>query len=278
MTRSDFFRLVEEYWALPFETVTETTTRRFRRPMNHAVKNRDRFWMAIRSAQARLPGGGGTVLDLGVYPGTFLRLLHQLYGDRKWRLIGAGLMVSDEFRRAMAQACSAEILTVNLDPRNTDLRPKGHSTRTPLDADSVHFTFALEIIEHLVSPTHLFAEAFRVSAPGGHLLVTTPNVARVGNVFKLLVGRSNFDRLTPVDYQDSEDEWRPHFREYTVAEVSSFFERAGFEVVERRQVVAEDSRYNRRSGGQRLIDLAKLPFYAVPHLRGDLVVVGRKPR
>jgi SAM-dependent methyltransferase len=278
VTRREFFRLVEEHRPLPFERADETVPRRFHRPMNHALKNRERFWAAIRSAQARLPGGGATVLDLGAYPGTFLRLLHRIYGDRARRLTGAGLMVSSDFQRAMHEACGAEIVTVNLDPHNADLRDKGYPTRIPLDEGRVDFVFALEIVEHLVSPAHLFAEAFRVCAPGGHLLVTTPNVTRIGNVFKLLVGRSNFDRLMPVGYENPEDEWRPHFREYTIAEVGDFFERAGFEVVERRHVVAEDSRYNVRSAAQRLVDATKVPFYAVPHLRGDLVVVGRKPR
>lgn len=73
---------------------------------------------------------------------------------------------------------------------------------------------------------------------GGHLLVTTPNVARIGNVFKLLIGRSTFDRLMPVDYEHPEDEWRPHFREYTLAEVSDLFRRAGFQVVGRKPIDA----------------------------------------
>ena len=278
MTRREFFRLVEDHRPLRFELAEETATRRFRRPMNHALKNRERFWAALRSAQERLPDGGVTVLDLGAYPGTFLRLLQRVYGHRACRLTGAGLMVSNQFQRAMREACGAEILTVNLDPQNVDLRGKGYPTRIPLDDGRVDFIFALEIIEHLVSPAHLFVEAFRVCAPGGHLLVTTPNVSRIGNVFKLLVGRSNFDRLMPVGYENPADEWRPHFREYTINEVGAFFEGAGFEVVERRHVVAEDSGYNVQSATQRLVRVAKVPFYAVPHLRGDLVVVGRKPR
>lgn len=186
-------------------------------------------------------------------------------------------MISDDFRRAMAEACGAEILTVNLDPRNDQLRGKGYPTQIPLEDGSVKFVFALEVVEHLVSPSHLFAEAFRICAPGGYLLVTTPNVTRIGNVFKLLTGCSNFDRLTPPDYENPEDEWRPHFREYTRAEISDFFRRAGFQVVERHWTIAEDTHYNVKSMTQRLIDLAKLPFYVVPHFRGDLLVVGRKP-
>jgi len=86
------------------------------------------------------------------------------------------------------------------------LRDKDYPTRIPLNNDSVEFVFALEVVEHLVSPSHLFAEAFRICAPGGYLLVTTPNVTRIGNVFKLLIGHSNFDRLTPLDYENPQDE------------------------------------------------------------------------
>ncbi len=41
--------------------------------------------------------------------------------------------------------------------------------------------------------------------------------------------------------------------------------------------MGEDTHYNEKSMTQRLIDLAKLPFYAVPHLRATLLVLGRKP-
>lgn len=118
-------------------------------------------------------------------------------------------MTSDDFRRAMAEACGAEILTINLDPRNDQLRGKGYPTRIPLEDGGVEFVFALEVVAHLVSLFHLFAEAFRICAPGGYLLVTTPSVTRIGTVFKLLIGRSNFDRLGPLDYENPGDEWPP---------------------------------------------------------------------
>lgn len=275
--RGQFDRLIREYDPLAFEVIPSTDWRRFRVPMHHGLKNRDRLWLALRVASRYFPPGSFAVADLGTYPGTFLRILRHFLPPERCRLIGAGLLTSDDFRRAMGEACGAEILTVNLDPRNDQLRGKGYPTRIPLEDGGVEFVFALEVVEHLVSPSHLFAEAFRICAPGGYLLVTTPNVTRIGNVLKLLIGRSNFDRLTPLDYENSEDEWRPHFREYTMTEVSDFFRRADFQVVERHWTIAEDTHYNVKSMTQRLIDLAKLPFYVVPHLRGDLLVVGRKP-
>ncbi len=277
LSRRRFDGLVREHRPLPFEAFAPTD-RRFHLPMHHVLKNRDRFWATLRTASRYLAPGPVRVADLGTYPGSLLRLLRRLLGAEPCRLYGVGLMVSDEFRRAMAEDCGAEILTVNLDPRNVELRGKGYPNRVPLADGSIDFVFALEVIEHLVSPSHLVGEAFRLLAPGGHLLVTTPNVTRIGNVFKLLVGRSNFDRLSPLDYENPEDEWRPHVREYSLAEMCGLLERAGFQVVEARHFLGEDTHESVKSVAQRLIDVAKIPFYVVPHFRGSLLVVGEKPR
>jgi SAM-dependent methyltransferase len=275
--RASFIQAVHKYMPLPFEVVQGTQTRRFRTPMNHVLKNRDRFYIALSVAFPYFPPRAFTLIDIGAYPGSLLRLLRHFLPPERCRLIGTGLMISDDFRNAMLEACGAKILTANLDPRNDQLRGKGYPTQIPLDDGSVDFAFALEIVEHMVSPVHIFSEAFRALKPGGHLLITTPNVTRIGNVFKLMVGRSNFDRLIPIDYWNEDDEWRPHFREYTLPEIADLFRRAGFEVVEQRQYIGEDTHENVKSVQQRLIDLAKIPFYVVPHFRGSLLAVGRKP-
>ena len=274
--RARYLRAVRSYIPLRFEMIESSLARRFRAPTHHVLKNRDRLYTALRSAFRYFPTEPFTIADIGVYPGSLLRLLRAFLSE-ECQFIGIGLMISDDFRRAMAESCGAEILTANLDPRNEQLKGKGYPARIPLDDRSVDFAFALEIIEHMVSPVHVLEEAFRILKPGGHLLITTPNVTRIGNVFKLLVGRSNFDRLTPIDYWNEDDEWRPHFREYTLPEIAGLFRRAGFEVVEQRQYIGEDTHENVKSTLQRLIDLAKIPFYIVPHFRGSLLAVGRKP-
>lgn len=276
-SRTAFNSLVGSYVPLSFEVVEATATRRFRVPTNNAFKNRDRFYKTLSVAFRHLPSVPFTVADFGAYPGSLLRLLRRFLPADACQMIGAGLMVTEEFRRAMCEECDAKILTVNLDPRNEQLAGKGYPTRVPLDDESVDFVFATEIVEHMVSPLHLFQEAFRVLRPGGHLLITTPNVTRIGNVFKLLIGRSNFDRLIPVDYWNEDDEWRPHFREYTMAEVAGFFKKAGFEVLEQHHFVGEDTHEAVKTIAQRLVDAAKLPFYAFPHFRPNLLAVGRKP-
>lgn len=271
-----FNEVVREYEPLPFEAFSPAD-QRFRVRMHHVLKNRDRLCLALRAAGRYLPSGPATVVDLGTYPGSLLRLLHRLLFPRACRLIGVGLMISDQFRRAMAEDCGADILTVNLDPKNDVLRGKGYPSRIPLNDGTADVVFALEVIEHLVSPSHLLAEAYRILAPGGCLLVTTPNVTRIGNVFKLLVGRSNFDRLIPPDYEHPEDEWRPHFREYALPELCGLLRRTGFLVVEARHFIGEDTHWNAKTLRERLIDLAKSPFCVVPHFRGSLLAVGRKP-
>lgn len=275
ISRSQFKKLVRDYQPLSFESFPPNDAR-FRVRMHHVLKNYNRLSVALRTAAYYFPPGALTMADLGTYPGSLLRLLRCLLPPEKCRLIGVGLMITDEFCQAMAEDCAAEILTVNLDPSNDQLRGKGYPTRIPLEDGSVDFAFVLEVIEHLVSPSHLLEEASRILAPGGCLLVTTPNVTRIGSVFKLLVGRSNFDRLIPLDYVRPEDEWRPHFREYTLGELCECFRLAGFHVVEARHFLTKDTRYNVKTLSQRLIDLAKIPFHLIPHLRGNLLVVGKK--
>ena len=124
--------------------------------------------------------------------------------------------------------CETEILTVNLDPVGRQFRSKGYPEKVPLPDHSVQLVFALEIIEHLTSPFHLLAEAHRILASGGHIVLTTPNVTRIGNIFKLLIGRTPNDRLAPPGYDNPDDEWRPHAREYAMHELADMLRQTGF--------------------------------------------------
>ncbi len=276
LSRQTFDRLLDRYEPSRYEDFGRHNAR-FAKPMHHALKCRERLYVAMRSGLDRLAADGATVLDFGPYPGSLLRLIRALRPSSNCRLIGAGLMAGPEFVQHMKDDCLADILTVNLDPANHQFRAKGYPDRTPLADGVADLAFALEIIEHLTSPFHLLAEAFRVLAPGAHLIVTTPNVTRIGNVFKLLVGRSPNDRLAPPGYDDPDDEWRPHAREYSMDELVQMLAQTGFEVVERRFFLGEDTQDCRQSVKQSMMDFAKFPFYAVPHLRGSLLAVGRKP-
>lgn len=107
------------------------------------------------------------------------------------------------------------------------------------------------------------------------MLITTPNVSRVGSVFKLLAGKTNYDRLIPPGYSNPEDEWRPHFREYSMDELITFFHKAGFKIMNSIFFV-DHTEFVYKNIKQKLIDLAKVPFELIPHFRGSILVCGKK--
>jgi SAM-dependent methyltransferase len=276
LTRHRFLELLRTYQPSFYEAFGRDDTR-FTVPMHHAMKCRDRLHVALKSGLRRLPPERQMIVDLGPFPGSLLRLLRNLEYTHSARLYGAGLMVSEEFVRFMQQDVQADIHTVNLDPAGGQFQSKGYSEKVPLPDNSVQLVFALEIIEHLTSPFHLLAEAYRILHSGGHVVLTTPNVTRIGNVFKLLIGRSPNDRLAPPGYNNPDDEWRPHAREYAMHELAEMLIQTGFNIAESHFFLGEDTQQCRQSVRQYGIDWAKWPFYLVPHLRGSLLMVGRKP-
>jgi SAM-dependent methyltransferase len=245
--------------------------------MHHAMKCRDRLYVALKCGLRKLPVEKQTIVDLGPFPGSLLRLLRELDYTKSARLFGAGLMASEDFVRAMQRDVRVDILTVNLDPSGGHFEGKGYPEKVPLPDNSVQLVFALEIIEHLTSPFHLLSEAYRILGSGGHVVLTTPNVTRIGNIFKLLIGRTPNDRLAPPGYHNPDDEWRPHAREYAMHELSDMLRQTGFDIAETLFFLGEDTQECRQSVSQHGIDWAKWPFYVVPHLRGSLLIVGRKP-
>ena len=77
ITRRRFDGVVREYRPLAVEVFSPSDPR-FRVPMHHLLKNRDRFWLALGAAARVFPPRPFTVVDLGVYPGTLLRVLRRL--------------------------------------------------------------------------------------------------------------------------------------------------------------------------------------------------------
>ncbi len=98
LSRRVFRQALNAYSPSRYEAYDEADAR-FVRPMHHALKSRDRFYVALRSGLRRLPAGDRTVIDFGPYPGSLLRLLRSLHPSKDLRLAGAGLMTTDEFIR-----------------------------------------------------------------------------------------------------------------------------------------------------------------------------------
>ena len=277
LSRPSYFKIAENYVPLSFEILGDETGLTFKRPMNYALRTRFRYFLVFQYIREHFKLLDSTLLDLGPYPGTFLRLIRDVVSSGNLKLYGAGLNASDGFVSSMKDTCGATILEANLDPINPDLESREFPSTIPLDDRSIDYIHAGEIIEHLTNPNWIFQESYRVLRRGGGMIITTPNVTRAGNVFKLLVGRSNFDRLSPLGSQESSDEWRRHFHEYEMRELVDLVEGHGFDIVCTRHFNNRITELVIKSWRQRGIDALKIPFYLVPHFKDSLFVVAIKP-
>jgi SAM-dependent methyltransferase len=107
-----------------------------------------------------------------------------------------------------------------------------------------------EVIEHLIEdPVRALLELKRVLNPGGLMLVTTPNVARLENVARLVAGANLYDPYSGYGV------YGRHNREYTRHELWRLMTFCGFSV---QQLFTADVHANRASGYTDLTALAPL--------------------
>jgi glycosyltransferase involved in cell wall biosynthesis/SAM-dependent methyltransferase len=96
-----------------------------------------------------------------------------------------------------------------------------------------HFSTVVcgELIEHLFEdPMHLMSEVNRILKPGGHLVLTTPNIASLRGISAILQGyHPGFFPAYVMPAESGEVDAR-HNREYTPREIHKLLESAGFEV------------------------------------------------
>ncbi len=82
-------------------------------------------------------------------------------------------------RRAAERGFATSVWDLENGTRPAELRPGTFKT-----------ILFCEIIEHLIAPDRTLAAVVELLAPGGLLLVTTPNLASLGNRIRLLRGRT----------------------------------------------------------------------------------------
>jgi SAM-dependent methyltransferase len=104
--------------------------------------------------------------------------------------------------------------------------------RFPFDDGCFETVLACEVIEHLLrDPMHLLLECRRVLEEGGRLIVTTPNIASLTSVARVLHGYDNPQVFYLYKRPGADDLTEvPHVREYTAFELGDAVRAAGFEI------------------------------------------------
>jgi glycosyltransferase involved in cell wall biosynthesis/SAM-dependent methyltransferase len=149
--------------------------------------------------------------------------------------------------------------------------------KDPYPYSDEHFSTVLccELIEHLYyDPMHLMCEVNRILKPGGHFVITTPNIAALRGVAAILQGYHPgfFHAYIAPSAGNAEVDAR-HNREYTPREIHQLLENSGFTVTLLETGAFRDEPHPEYAWVVRLLDRYQLPS----HLRGDgIYAVGRK--
>jgi glycosyltransferase involved in cell wall biosynthesis/SAM-dependent methyltransferase len=149
--------------------------------------------------------------------------------------------------------------------------------KDPFPYPDGHFTTVVcgELIEHLFEdPMHLMCEVNRILKPGGHFVVTTPNVAALRGISAILQGYHPgfFHAYIKPAAEGAEVDAR-HNREYTAREVHQLLENSGFDVVRLETGEFRDEPHPEFGWVNHLLKT----YWLETDLRGDgIYAVGRK--
>jgi SAM-dependent methyltransferase len=161
-------------------------------------------------------------LDVGVFPPlVFQALLSKLYPGISMSGLWEGPQPYAQTVRE--RASGEEAFSIRLEPANSE------RDRWPYPDNSFDLVTGMEILEHLaLDPYLFFSEANRVLRPGGHILLSTPNVTSHRGVWKMMNGIApySFGIFVP-----SGGVYGRHNREYAPPELAEIGTAAGFETV-----------------------------------------------
>jgi 2-polyprenyl-3-methyl-5-hydroxy-6-metoxy-1,4-benzoquinol methylase len=187
-----------------------------------------RYPSIVRFLAESPPGSGSKTLDLGGGFGSLAVALHGAFG---------GAYEVADFLEPTESVRAAQLAYGVGSWYRCDLTARPALDALPSDYDMILF---VEVLEHLlVNPLLLFREIRLHLRPGGRLFLTTPNVARLGNRYRLLLGRSIQERgRYPYDGTGVYG----HVVEYTRAELDRILEVERFRPVKARIVQQMPSR------------------------------------
>jgi len=213
------------------------------------------------------PGkAGDRILEMGAYLQITPLLKTKLgYGEVRGCYYGPAGKV--DHRSVVSD--SGEEFTCDLDLFDAEKDP------FPYEDEYFQTVVCAELIEHLkADPMHMMSEINRILAPGGHLVLTTPNIASIRAIAAILQGyHPGFfpAYLRPAEAGGSDD--ARHSREYTPKEIARLLIESGFEVTHLETGPFRDEPKPEHAWIEHLLSRYRLE----KDLRGDgIYVVGRK--
>jgi glycosyltransferase involved in cell wall biosynthesis/SAM-dependent methyltransferase len=221
----------------------------------------------LEKTLAIIPPGGpeDRILEMGAYLQMTPALRDKLgYGDVRGCYYGEPGRVD---HRAVTSA-SGETFTCEIDHFDAE--------KDPFPYRDEHFATVLccELIEHLFAdPMHLMCEVNRILKPGGHLVLTTPNIVGLRGLAAILQGyHPGFFHAYLRPDQTGEGDAR-HNREYTPKEIHLLLVNSGFDVERLETGEFHDLPHPEFRWVVHLLERYRLD----PALRGDgIYAVGRK--
>ncbi|MCL5985047.1 MAG: class I SAM-dependent methyltransferase [Actinobacteria bacterium] len=156
----------------------------------------------------KLAGSGGKVLDVGCGDGTISRIVQDAGND---------VYAIDISETAVQLAKAKGINAIRIDLENED--------KLPFEDDFFDVAIMAEIIEHFFDTDYFLAKIKRVLKNGGHIVLTTPNLASLGRRLLLLWGR---DPLTEVRIEDNS---AGHVRYFTKETLFQILKANNFKIV-----------------------------------------------
>jgi len=178
----------------------------------------------VKTLEITPPGGpDDRILEMGAYLQITPALHSKLgYGEVRGCYYGPAGRID---HRTVTSA-DGETFTCDIDHFDAE------KDRFPYDDGYFSTVVCGELIEHLFEdPMHLMGEVNRILKPGGHFVLTTPNIAALRGISAILQGyHPGFFHayIKPADGASEVD--ARHNREYTAREIHKLLENSGFDV------------------------------------------------